>query len=129
VGTFPGTNGKLNYVTALSGTQTGVRVHSVSDPFTVSCFAPAAPKGLGPMNSNGIYVNVPKNVYGISTRKGAIPAANQPAQTLEVDTRIRVPAGSDSYDPASARAALSAHIAALTAMSASLGDGVVAGQF
>lgn len=128
VGSYPGTNGKQNYVTAIGGTQVGVRVHSVSDPFTISAFQPASPKTLGSMNSNGIYTNVPVNVYGGSVRKGLLPAANQPAQIGSMDIRIRVPAGSDSYDSANVRAMLSAGIAYLTAISAGLGDTAVSGQ-
>lgn len=127
-GTFPGVNGKLNYVTALGGTQTGVRVHAVSDPFTVAAFAPIAPKALGSMNSNGIYTNVPVNVYGVGVRKGLIPAANQPSAPGAVDVRIRVPAGSDSYDTANVRAMISAAIGTLSALSASLGDTAASGQ-
>lgn len=127
-GAYPGVNGKQNYVTALGGTQVGARVHSVSDPFTVSAFQPVSPKGLGAMNSNGIYTNVPVNVYGVTVRKGCIPAANQPSQIGGVDIRVRVPAGSDSYDAASIRAMLSAAIGALSSVSAGLGDTAIAGQ-
>jgi len=128
VGSYPGTNGKLNYVTALTGTQAGVRVHSVSDPFTISAFQPLSPKGLGAMNSNGIYTNVPVNVYGGSVRKGLIPAANQPSQVGSVDIRVRVPAGSDGYDSANVRAMISAAIGYLNSISAGLGDTAVSGQ-
>lgn len=127
-GAYPGVNGKQNYVTALTGTQAGVRVHSVSDPFTLSAFQPVAPKSLGAMNSNGIFTNVPVNVYGVTVRKGLIPAANQPSQIGGVDVRVRVPAGSDSYDSANVRAMLSAVIGALSALSAGIGDTAVSGQ-
>lgn len=127
-GAYPGANGRQNYVTALSGTQAGVRVHSVSDPFVLYAFQPQNPKGLGAMNANGIYTNVPVNVYGIGVRKGVYPAANQPAALASLDIRVKVPAGSDSYDAANVRAMLSAGIAYLTAISAGLGDTVVSGQ-
>jgi len=127
-GTFPGVNGRLNYVTAIGGTQVGVRIHSVSDPFTAAVFAPLAPKALGSMNSNGIYTNVPVNVYGVGIRKGLIPAANQPSAIGGVDVRIRVPAGSDSYDAANVRAMIAACVAMLNQLSSSLGDTAVAGQ-
>jgi len=128
VGSYPGVNGKRNYVTALGGTQAGVRVHSVSDPFDVSAFQPVAPKALGSMNANGIYTNVPVNVYGGSIRKGLIPAANQPSQIGGVDIRVRVPAGSDSYDAANVRAMISAAVGYLNSISAGLGDSAVSGQ-
>lgn len=127
-GSYPGVNGKQNYVTAVGGTQVGVRVHSVSDPFTISAFQPVAPKALGSMNANGIYTNVPVNVYGGSVRKGLIPAANQPSQIGSVDIRVRVPAGSDSYDAANVRAMISAAVGYLNNISSGLGDTSVAGQ-
>lgn len=128
VGSFPGTNGYLNYVTSITGTQAGVRTHSVSDPFTLSAFAPVSPKGLGSMNSQGIYVNVPLNVYGLTVRKGLFPAANQPASNGSVDVRVKLPAGADSYDTANARAMLSLAIGALQSMSAAMGDSAISGQ-
>lgn len=127
-GAFPGVNGKQNYVSALTGTQAGVRVHSVSDPFTTAAFQPLAPKALGSMNANGIYTNVPINVYGLTVRKGLIPAASQPSQIGSVDIRCRVPAGSDGYDAANVRAMLSAAVGLLNALSAGLGDTLVSGQ-
>lgn len=127
-GAYPGVNGKQNYVTAVGGTQAGARVHSVSDPFTLYAFQPVAPKSLGQMNANGVFTNVPVNVYGIGVRKGLIPAANQASQIGGVDIRVRVPAGSDSYDAANVRAMLSAAIGALSSLSAGIGDTAVSGQ-
>lgn len=127
-GAYPGVNGKQNYVTALGGTQAGVRVHSVSDPFTVSAYQPLVPKTLGGLPSNGVYTNVPVNVYGVNVRKGLIPAANQAAQIGMVDVKIRIPAGSDGYDSANVRAMISAAVGYLNGISAGLGDTCVSGQ-
>lgn len=126
-GAYPGTNGKQNYVTAVGGTQTGARIHSVSDPFTVAFYQPLSAKTLS-APVNGVYTNVPVNVYGFNVRKGLIPAANQASQIGMVDVKIRVPAGSDSYDSANVRAMLSAAIGALNALSAGIGDTCVSGQ-
>lgn len=127
VGAYPGVNGKQNYVSALTGTQAGVRVHSVSDPFTVAVYQPVSAKMLG-TPVNGVYTSVPVNVYGFNVRKGLIPAASQAAQIGMVDCKIRIPAGSDGYDSANVRAMLSAAIGALTSISAGLGDTCVSGQ-
>jgi hypothetical protein len=67
------------------------------------------------------------NTYTVLTRKGVAPMANQPYATLMVKTTISVPAGSDTYDPANVRAALSAHIGALNQQSAGIGDTAVSG--
>lgn len=126
--TAPTPQGKQVAVTALGGTQTGVSVHSVAAPFTVSCFRPATFKALGKPNpTTGLISNVPKNQYKVITRKGVLPLAGQPYQTMQITTLIDVPAGSDLADPANIRAALSAHIGALTQQSAGIGDTAVSG--
>jgi hypothetical protein len=124
----PSITGKQVAVTALGGTQTGAIVHSVAAPFTVSCFRPAVYKQLGKANPvTGLIANVPKNQYKVITRKGVLPLAGQPYQTMQVTTTIDVPAGSDLADPVNIRAALSAHIGALSQQSAGIGDTTVSG--
>lgn len=119
----PDANGKQVAVTALGGTQTGVQVHSVASPFTLTFARPKAFKALGQPNPvTGRLPSVPRNTYKIITRKGVVPLAGQPAATMLVTTTIDVPAGSDSYDATNVRAALSAHIGALNQQSAGIGD-------
>lgn len=126
--TPPNPNGKQNAVTALGGTQTGVTTHSVAAPFTVSAFRPAVFKQLGKANPvTGVIANVPRNVYKVITRKGVLPLAGQPYQTMLVTSIIEVPAGSDLADAANIRAALSAHIGALSQQSAGIGDTATTG--
>jgi hypothetical protein len=122
----PSNNGKQWAVTALGGTQTSVVVHSVAAPFTVSCFKPANTVVLGTPNpSTGVVGNVKKNSYKVITRKGVLPLAGQPYQTMIITTTIDVPAGSDLADAPNVRAALSAHIGALSQQSAGIGDTAV----
>jgi hypothetical protein len=126
--TAPTPQGKQVAVTALGGTQTGVNVHSVAAPFTISSFRPAVFKQLGKANpSTGLISNVPKNQYKVITRKGVLPLAGQPFQTAQITTTIDVPAGSDLADPNNLRAALSAHIGALSQQSAGIGDTTISG--
>jgi hypothetical protein len=73
----------------------------------------------------GVIREVPRNNYGLLTRKGVLPAANQVPQTMMIRTVIECPAGADTYDAASVRAALSAHIGALSQQSAGIGDTTV----
>lgn len=127
VDTAPDNNGKQNAVTAVGGTQSGVTVHSVASPFTITMFRPKVLKTLGPAMSNGYFPNVPKNEYRFIVRKGVVPAVNQPAQVMVIDMRVAVPAGSDTYDASNVRAALSAAIGALTQQSAGIGDTVTSG--
>jgi hypothetical protein len=124
----PDINGRQYAVTALGGTQTGVRTHAVSDPFTVTFMRPKSPKALqSPNPVTGRYGSVPKNTYSVIIRKGVNFAANQAPEVMLARTYIDVPAGSDAYDSANIRAAISALIGALTQVSAGLGDTLVNG--
>lgn len=123
----PDANVKQVAVTALGGTQTGVDVHSVARPFTVSFWWPKILRVLPGLSGNGQLASVPTNVYKCITRKGVTPLAGQPSRTMLISTTIEVPAGSDVADPANVRAALSAHIGALSQQSAGIGDTAVSG--
>lgn len=126
--TAPDVNGKQVAVTALGGTQTGVAVHSVSSPFTVTFWKQKVLKVLGKTNPvTGLLPSVPMNQYKVQTRKGVLPLAGQPAAVMDIQTVIRVPVGADSADPLSVRAALSAHIGALSQQSAGVGDTATSG--
>lgn len=126
--TPPNVNAKQWVVSALGGTQTGVGSHSVAAPFSVSMFRPQNPQVLGALNPvTGVLTKIPMNTYKVITRKGVLPLAGQASKTMIVTTTIEVPAGSDSADPLSVRAALSAHIGALSQQSAGIGDTTVQG--
>lgn len=119
----PDVNAKQVTVSAIGGTQTGVVVHSVSSPFTLSFWRPKVLAMLGKANpTTGLYDRIPNNTYKCITRKGVVPASGQPAKAMVIRTEIDVPAGSDSYDIANVRAALSAHIGLLSNQSAGIGD-------
>jgi hypothetical protein len=124
----PDNNGKQVAVTAVGGTQTGVTTHSVASPFTVTFVRPKVFRYLGKPNpTTGLVKDVPRNSFKLITRKGVLPLAAQPYATLQITTIIDVPAGSDTADPANIRAALSAHIGALSQQSAGAGDTCVTG--
>lgn len=115
-------------VTALGGTQTGVTLHSMSSPFTLSVSVPRVVKILGPVNPNtGVISSVPNNNFRVVTKKGVMPASSQQPRLFTIDTTLSVPAGSDTFDAANLRAALSAHIGLLQQISAGLGDTAVTG--
>jgi len=121
--TPPNARSKQWAVTALGGTQTGVDVHSVSNPFTITFERPASFKQLGQPNPvTGVVSNVGRNVFTVRTRKGVTPLSGQSEQIMLVETKISVPAGSDTADATSIQAALSAHIGALSDMDAEVGD-------
>lgn len=124
----PDATGKQYAVTTLGGTQTGVRTHSASDPFTGTMFRPKSFKAVGvPDPATGVISKVGKNSWKIIVRKGVTPAANQPAQTMVIDCRFDVPAGSDTYDAINVRAALSFFFGLLVEESDDIGDSLVTG--
>jgi len=128
VDTPPDVNSKQSAVTSLSGTQTGVDVHAVSKPFTVTVTRPKVMQVLGKPNpTTGLISNVPNNTYKVLTRKGVLPLAGQPNAVMLIRTEISIPAGADTADAANIRAALSAHIGTLWAQSAGVGDTTVSG--
>lgn len=124
----PGNPGEQVAITALGGTQTGVNAHSIASPFTINFTRPANPRVLGNPNPvTGVVGQVPMNTFKVITRKGVTPLAGQPIKVMNITTTIDVPAGADLADPLSIRAALSAHVGAVTQQSAGLGDLLING--
>jgi hypothetical protein len=121
----PDVNAVQYAVIELGGTQTGVSVHSASNPFTLTVTRPKVIRNLGNPDSSGIYRKVPVNTYTVLTRKG-VDIGNTKKETSMVRTRLEIPAGAD-VDAEQVRAALALHIGALTQLSASLGDMAVSG--
>jgi hypothetical protein len=75
----------------------------------------------------GVVSNVQNNSYKVITRKGVTVLAGQPIKLMLITTTIDVPAGADLADAPNVRAALSAHIGALSQQSAGVGDTAVSG--
>jgi hypothetical protein len=100
----------------------------VAAPFSIAMFRPQNPQVLGPVSPvTGVLTKIPRNTYKVITRKGVLPLAGQAYQSMTITTVIEVPAGADSADPSNIRAALSAHIGALSQQSAGIGDTTVQG--
>lgn len=126
----PDVNGKQHAVTAIGGTQTGVRTHAVSDPFTMTFTKPKSPKTLPSPNAvTGRYASIPRNTYGLVVRKGVLVAANVAPEIAIARVYIDVPAGADAYDSANVRALLSALVGLLSQQSSGAGDTLVSGIF
>ncbi len=124
----PTINGKQYAVTALGGTQTNVRTHAISDPFTLTYDRPAQPKALqNPNPVTGRYGSIPKNRHVFRVRKGVNYAANQAPEVALFELVMNIPAGSDAYDSVNIRAALSALIGAASQISSGMGDTLVSG--
>lgn len=123
----PDVNGVARAVTALGGTQTGVEVSSPSNPFTLLATRPKVLRTLPALLANGQLPSVAKNVWVVSTKKGVDVLSGQPKQVMTCRLEIGVPAGADTADPESVRAALSLFIGSLWEQSNELGDAIVSG--
>jgi hypothetical protein len=119
----PASHGKQYAVTALGGTQTGVEVHSTSNPFTVTCYKVPNPKRLPSVHPvTGVLSNVPKNTFQLVIRKGAEVMSGQPREIAIAKCEFAIPAGADIQDPESVRAMLSLLVGILSGESADMGD-------
>jgi len=124
----PDINARQQAVTAIGGTQTGVRVHSSTDQFTITSWRPKVFQVLGKPNpTTNVIKYVPFNKFRVLTRKGTIPLAGQAAVVSSVDTVVSVAAGADTADAPNVRAMQSLHYAALNQQSAGIGDTTISG--
>jgi hypothetical protein len=124
----PDVNSNQYAVTTLGGTQTNVRTHAVSDPFTIMVSKPKNPRVLpSPNPITGKYGDIPFNRTSILVRKGVNFAANNAPLIGYVRVYIDVPAGADAYDSANVRAMISLAIGELNTQSAGVGDSAVSG--
>lgn len=103
----PASTGKQFAVTALGGTQTGVRTHSVSSPFTITWFRDPAAKQLPPLDQNGALRFVPNVKNRLVLRVGLLPLAGQAYRTGTIRVEYDLPAGADTADMAQMKAAVS----------------------
>lgn len=124
----PDVNGKQAAITAVGGTQASVRVHTISDPFTVTYVRPKVMKSLPQPNPvSGLYGPVPVNTHKWIFRKGVIPALGVAPTPCVARLEIDVPAGSDSYDAPNIRALMSLIVGELNTNSAGSGDTLISG--
>lgn len=100
-------NSRQSVVTALGGTQAGVNLHSVPNPFTITVDRPRSLRQLGKAGLNGLITNVGRNTYGVLIRKGVLPIAGQPFQTALIRMSFEIPSGSEVNDLPNLRAMFS----------------------
>lgn len=116
-------------VTAAGGTQTGVTVHSISAPFTISFWRPLIYKLLQWITTAlGVQPkSIPRNTHKLIVRKSVSLSAS--VTSIAVATvELSIPAGAETSDPANCRAMLSALVGALNQQSAGWGDTLVSGS-
>lgn len=126
--TPPDANGKQYAVSALGGTQAGVKPNLLSAPFTLAMFRPKTFAVVGTVNPvTGQLRSQARNRFSVIVRKGVIPLAGQAAQNMVITCHIDIPAGADTADELSIRSALSAAFGLFNSNSSAIGDTVVSG--
>jgi hypothetical protein len=127
-GSAPNPRTRQVAVTALGGTQVGVRTSTVSDPFTVSYTPPNTLKVLPQPNPvTGKYPPIPFNVHTFDFRKGTNFASNQIPLVSWAKLQIGICAGAETQDAPNIRALASIIEGAVAAFVAGLGDTLVTG--
>jgi len=108
VDTPPDANAKQVVVTTLGGTQTNVRTHTLSDPFSLTVWKPKVLKALpSPNPITGAYPSVPMNQYAVIVRKGVYIDAQSVLRQMTIRLLIDVPSGADAADAVNIKSALS----------------------
>lgn len=120
--TAPAANIRQWAVTALDGTQSGVRPHSASAPFILRAQRPLVYKGLSPLGSNGILRSVPRNTLKLGVLKSVIPLADQAPVVAQLWLTWDVPAGTAEADANSLMAMASCLFGWVADQSAGIGD-------
>lgn len=124
----PDANSRQYAVTALGGTQTGVRTNSAGDPFAATIRKDKTYRVLpSPNPSTGAYGNVPLNKTEILFRKGLKIDSAGTIRVGNIRVTAELPAGSESNDAVNIRALLSFCIGLLNEESADLGDSLING--
>jgi hypothetical protein len=104
----PKANAKAVIVTTLGGTQTNVRSHTISDPFSATVWKPEVPKALPPKNPiTSMYPQVPVNQYALVVRKGVYIDSSSVLRQMTIRVLMDIPAGADAADAVNIKAALS----------------------
>lgn len=97
--TAPLINARQSIVTSLGGTQTGVRTHSPSDPFSVTVIKPLRALGLPRANPiTGSIGPAGRNKNSIKFRKGTLPLVGQNPQVSEITIDAFIVAGAEIND-------------------------------
>lgn len=124
-------SGREWIVTAVNGTgwSTTPDAHTNSSPFMIGVYPPRQYSSLPPLNSQGQLPSIPKNKLNIKTVKGCDVLAGQPEDKVIIRTEIVVPAGADSVDDETVKAALSAHIGFLKDQDGELATGLIQGDY
>lgn len=123
----PDANSKQWAVSALGGTQTGVRAHVDGDPFTAT-IRKERYKALPAKNPvNGSYGNVPMNRTELLIRKGVYIDSSNTIRVANLRIIAELPAGSQVSDAVNIRGMCSFGLGLLAEEASDYGDTLVTG--
>jgi len=124
----PAPNAKQYYVSGLGGNQTGVSVHSVGNRFTIAFWVPKVLQIASWFSTlTGFQRKNPRNVYNLHVVKGVTPATGASVELMNINVKIDIPAGADTIDPLSLKAALSLAFGAAWATASGIADSALTG--
>jgi hypothetical protein len=124
----PDANSRQHVVTAIGGTQAGVRASTAGDPFTATIRRDRTYKVLPARNPvTGAYGNVPNNKTEILVRKGVQIDSDDTVRTALARVSFELPAGSETNDAVNIQALVSFLIGLLTEESNDLAESLVTG--
>lgn len=107
-------------VTALTGTQTGVSPHTLSQPYTVTFYTNLNVRVAG----NG---DIPLNKTRVMARKGVKVDALGTLRQASVEVIVKAPAGSETFDGNSLESLISMTIGSLSQASPTICNSVTKG--
>lgn len=123
----PEPNTRQFVVTALGGTQTGVRAHTAGDPFsTLVRKGPYKPTPT-PNPVTGAYGQIPLNRVELLTRKGMKIDAAGTIRVGNLRVILELPAGSESNDAVNIKALICYAFGLLNEESQDYADSAIAG--
>lgn len=124
----PDANSRQHVVTALGGTQTGVRVSTAGDPFTMTIRRDRTYKVLPARNPvTGAYGNVPNNKTELLFRKGVHIDSDDTVRNMTTRLSFELPAGSEQNDEVNIRAQIAFMIGVLQEEADDIASSLISG--
>lgn len=121
----PDVNSRQWVITACGGTQTGARISTAGDPFTITIRRAPYKARPAPNPVNGSYGNVPMNRIEVLGRKGVYIDSSQTVREARLRLIAELPAGCESSDAVNVRALVSMFLGQLAEEAADYGDSLI----
>lgn len=117
-------------VTGLGGTQSSVRAHAPSDPFTITMIKPTLWKKIKQTVRNGVlgvFGIQPRNKVEVIVRKGVLCGLNSEVNIAIGRLTLEVPTGAETFDANNVSAMISVLAGVVSQQATNIGDTVRTG--